>query len=106
MTPRPPSPRRCSSAADLHAHHSPDAIPIRALRPPRVPRTPPRQAVQCVDRLHRRPARILLNAATALSLVLCVAAAALWARSYFVADSVYSRSGATSHAALTSTKGT
>ena len=36
----------------------------------------------------RRLARILLNALTALSLLLCVATAALWMRSYFVLDAV------------------
>jgi hypothetical protein len=39
-------------------------------------------------RRRRRLPRILLNAATAVSLVLCAATVALWVRSYFVADIV------------------
>jgi hypothetical protein len=36
----------------------------------------------------RRFARILLNAATVLSLVLCVATAVVWVRSYYVCDAI------------------
>jgi hypothetical protein len=37
----------------------------------------------------KRFLRILFNAATVLSLVLCIAAAALWVRSYWVADTYF-----------------
>jgi hypothetical protein len=40
----------------------------------------------------RRLSRLLLNAATAVSLVLCVATAVLWVRSYWVIDRVTHRS--------------
>src|SRR4051812_6881923 len=44
-------------------------------------------AVRC--RTMRRPLRILLNAATALSLVLCAATMAAWVRSYQARDLVW-----------------
>ena len=37
----------------------------------------------------RRLLRILANVGTAVSLLLCVAAAGVWGRSYFVADVLY-----------------
>jgi hypothetical protein len=54
------------------------------LRPPLDAR--PLSGVWYDSRPMRRLLRILLNAATAVSLVLCVAAVVLWVRSYRVAD--------------------
>src|SRR4051812_27455572 len=53
--------------------------------------TPGRRAVQCRDamRRRRRLPRILLNAATAVSLLLPVAVLVLWVRSTYTSDEIY-----------------
>ena len=59
------------------------------LRPPRHPRPLSRVRYNsCEGESMKRPSRIIFKAITLLSLMLCVATAALWVRSYWVLDSV------------------